>query len=72
MYSGIGQGAGPMLGGYIMDHLGGSTTFLIFAGISFVVLLFSLMIQQILKFKTSKTEYNPIPTKEGSLLFQEP
>ena len=47
LYKGIGYGLGPIISGYLISHLGGPSTFLLFGGVSFVMLGLSFLAQLI-------------------------
>jgi len=49
MFTGIGSAAGPAMAGVIMDHAGQTITFLIFAAMCIVLMIFSIIVQLILK-----------------------
>ena len=67
LYKGIGYGLGPVVSGFLYNHLGGAATFLIFGGLSLIVLGFSFLSQLIsraLEQKTKGLEYSPIPSND--------
>ena len=47
LYKGIGYGLGPIISGYLISHLGGPSTFLLFGGVSLVMLGLSFLAQLI-------------------------
>jgi len=42
---GVGFGAGPILSGFVMASLGGAWTFLVFGGVTVIMVLFSILTQ---------------------------
>lgn len=42
-YLGIGYGSGTIIGGFLMDIIGGSWTFLVFGGVTAIMILFLLV-----------------------------
>ena len=65
-YLGIGFGSGTIIGGFLMDIIGGSWTFLLFGGVTAIViflLLVSMAVTKLLERQQqdqteSETEYN--------------
>lgn len=60
MYTGVGNAAGPALAGVIMDYTGQTITFLTFAGMTILAMIYSITVQWILKIRQS--DYQEIST----------
>ncbi|XP_001639031.2 uncharacterized protein LOC5519111 [Nematostella vectensis] len=67
LYYGVGFGVGPLLAGFLFEHVGGAYTFLVFAGISFALLLFSLARHAITRHmdRADDSSYKRVPEQES-------
>jgi len=63
MFTGIGSAAGPAMAGVIMDHAGQTITFLIFAVMCIVLMIFSIIVQWILKVRQG--DYEELGKNQG-------
>lgn len=66
LYYGVGFGCGPILAGILFDNVGGANTFLVFSGISFLLLLFSLIRHSIARHfdQMDAANYEKVPYEE--------
>jgi len=67
LYYGVGFGCGPIMAGVLFEHVGGANTFLVFSGISFALLLFSLGRHAITRHfydNIDDQNYKPVPDEE--------
>ena len=67
-YIGIGLGLGAIIGGFLMDIIGGSWTFLVFGGVTMFMILFfvvSLAISKLLERRKNNKEYNDTDDDEA-------
>lgn len=68
MYYGVGFGCGPIMAGVLFEHVGGACTFLVFSGISFALLLFSLCRHAITRHfdNLDDQNYKSVPNEDES------
>jgi len=64
MFTGVGPATGKVVAGVIMDHAGQTITFLIFAAMCIALLIFSIIVQLILKVRQG--DYEQLGKNQGN------